>query len=199
LSITCLGLEEGPCRALGRTNSIAQTVEQHKLLLTFQHDEDINITKQHIATYYISIGPSSKSKATINDIDDVEQDIKDILNGTGADKDESEWDSEVSETSKEETPIPTDYEGQRSLLQARGVKSYCEVDFLEGLPERVLHRVLDSCTALQSLQILDYCRRVPLGILLVLGAAGVGKTTIVARLILLQMGAGHQVWVFYCI
>jgi AAA domain len=92
--------------------------------------------------------------------------------------------------------LKINYATQREILLGRSINDFYLVDFLEDVPHDVLHRLLASCTQVQRAQVNDFCRRVPCGVLPVLGAAGVGKTTFVAKLVVMQMAAGRPVEVF---
>lgn len=56
------------------------------------------------------------------------------------------------------------------------------MDMLSDTPKTLMEKYMSSFTAKQTQILEDFCRRVPMGIFLIVGAAGTGKSTFVSNL-----------------
>jgi flagellar biosynthesis GTPase FlhF len=112
---------------------------------------------------------------------DGEDELRSILDGRWGIEDDSSVSSE-SDISTVAEEVKISYGRQRAVLLGRSLSNFNLVDFLEDVPDDVLRRLLESCTQVQRAQVNDFVRRVPCGVLPILGAAGVGKATFVSKI-----------------
>ena len=88
----------------------------------------------------------------------------------------------------EEVQPSMKYDNQRELLCAASLSHPIYHDLLKDIPEDDIENICSGMTPRQREKrekILDYLRWVPMGLLIIVGAAGTGKPTWISRLALL--------------
>ncbi|KAH7336335.1 hypothetical protein BKA65DRAFT_563360 [Rhexocercosporidium sp. MPI-PUGE-AT-0058] len=87
----------------------------------------------------------------------------------------------------------TDFSHQKSILLGSAIQHMWTHEFQEGRSEEQIHALSSTCTAKQKREFRQVVRNVLSGILPIHGAAGIGKTTVVLRLIKAALIQGKKV------
>jgi ABC-type glutathione transport system ATPase component len=131
--------------------------------------------------------PPCAKKASLDDSEELEQSDEEF-----EDSDCSESESEAVNDQDDGAVTPVDYTNQREILVERSILNPKAVDFLSGVPTTILQEIMTKMTVIQSAKLNAIVRAAPMGVLPILGAAGCGKSTLVALLILLLISSGHR-------
>lgn len=76
-----------------------------------------------------------------------------------------------------------DYTRQRAIIIGHEVPEVKPYDFFEGFMDEQIKEVLSQCTELQRAELREVARAAPNGILPIVGAGGIGKTSVTLRLL----------------
>jgi pantothenate kinase-related protein Tda10 len=75
----------------------------------------------------------------------------------------------------------------------RNVSDLHYQDFLENVPADVLNRIMDKMTPMQRSKFPWVMRAVPMGVLILLGPGGSGKSTMLGSIVLLLIAGGEKI------
>ena len=111
-----------------------------------------------------------------------------LIIGPGFDDGEEYYDDDYS--SEPFVKPQVDYTNQHSIIVGREVARLWQHDLLKGLSDEQIYRLLSTCTPLQRAEFRAVVRNIPCGILIIVGPAGTGKSTMTIRVldVLLERG-----------
>jgi hypothetical protein len=127
---------------------------------------------------------------------------KDAANDTGSDDEEDAYsrvsdddaeDSNDENNDEDEEEEEVKYDNQRDLLMCRSIKNLRHDNLLENVPGQIVQEVKNMLTPSQRDLLFPHIEKVPMGVLLILGPAGTGKSFALSGIILLKLGAGKRV------
>ncbi|RDW71234.1 hypothetical protein BP6252_07797 [Coleophoma cylindrospora] len=120
-----------------------------------------------------------------------EGDFTDLMIGDEAD---SDFDAIEEDGSGPRAPEPAvDCSLQRDIALGRSISDCFDVDFLAHVPQALQAALRGRMTPCQISRILPCLRSVSQGVLILLGFAGSGKTTFLALIMLMLVGAGKTI------
>ncbi|PVH73073.1 hypothetical protein DL98DRAFT_595376 [Cadophora sp. DSE1049] len=115
-------------------------------------------------------------------------------------QDDDEYRNDELHSEDPDPPISTFFEVEqaniRSLLVGLNLNDLFHTDFLECLSEPQIDQPLSLCTDKQRSEVRSFARKVPLGLLLMTGAPGAGKTTALTTFILCHILVNKSVGVY---
>ncbi|KAK0118003.1 hypothetical protein ONS95_012314 [Cadophora gregata] len=101
-------------------------------------------------------------------------------------------DEDVTMDDEDSVVKPIDFTTQKSIVVGRELLELWHEDFFAGLSNEQIQRLMASCTAMQKQQLLAVARRVPCGVLPIVGSGGTGKTTVVIVLLMAVLERGKK-------
>ncbi|CZR60609.1 uncharacterized protein PAC_10505 [Phialocephala subalpina] len=108
---------------------------------------------------------------------------------------------EDDEDDAEEEEVPLDFSRafepifarRKSFLIGRKIDTLVDVNFLDEVPEDVLRDLSAQLTTRQGQLLYPFLTKVPMGVFILLGPAGVGKSWVLAFIILLLISSNQKV------
>ncbi len=178
-------------RYITELEDISHFLDVHGSMTTFRTRlNDLNMLSEE----WLAAQPSSGKAKKCQDDDSHEEFYE---NDTAPSDDEDGIDDPMAPNPMHpENPFAAiNFKNQMSILQFKSILKPFLHDFTKGTTREVRDLIFATCTAKEKNVLENYLNRVPNGILIIKGAAGVGKTAFSTRVLHIQVAGGKRVLV----